>query len=70
MNQNFNIDLNNVNNVTCDMCDSVTFTPVFIIKHVSALMSPNGKEALVPIQVFKCSKCDHINEKFLNGLTN
>ncbi len=70
MKQNINIDLNNVDNITCDECDNQTFTPVFMIKHLSALVSPSGQDTMIPIQIFKCSKCDHINEKFLEGLTN
>jgi len=70
MKQNFNVDLSSVDNVKCNECDSETFVPAFIIKQVSALMSPTGKETLVPIQLFKCSKCGHVNEKFLEGLTN
>jgi len=70
MNQNINIDLNNVDNIKCDECENETFVPAFVIKHISALMSPTGQETMVPIQLFKCSKCDHINERFLEGLTN
>ena len=70
MNQNINLDLSNVDNIKCDECDNETFVPAFIIKQVSALMSPTGKETLVPVQLFKCSKCGHVNEKFLEGLTN
>jgi len=70
MNQNINIDLHNVDNIKCDECGNETFVPAFVIKHISALMSPTGKETMVPIQLFKCSKCDHVNEKFLEGLTN
>ena len=70
MKQNFNVDLSNADNVKCNECDNETFVPAFIIKQVSALMSPTGKETLVPVQLFKCSKCGHVNEKFLEGLTN
>ena len=70
MKQNFNVDLSTADNVKCNECDNETFVPAFIIKQVSALMSPTGKETLVPIQLFKCSKCGHVNEKFLEGLTN
>ena len=70
MKQNFNVDLSNVDNIKCDECDNETFVPAFIIKQVSALMSPTGKETLVPVQLFKCSKCGHVNEKFLEALTN
>ena len=70
MNQNINIDMSKVDNITCEQCKNETFVPVFLIKQISALVSPTGKETLIPIQLFKCSECNHINEKFLEGLTN
>jgi len=70
MNQNINIDLSNADNIKCGECKNDTFVPTFIIKHLSALMSPTGQETMVPIQLFKCSKCNHVNEEFLQGLTN
>ena len=68
--QAINIDLSAAADIECEKCESIRFTPVFIIKHISALMSPNGKATMVPLQLFKCDKCDHINELFLEGLTN
>ena len=72
MNQKINLDLSDVKNVECELekCSSHVFTPVFVIKHVSALISPTGQETFVPVQVFMCAECGHINEKFLEGLTN
>lgn len=70
MNQNININLNDADNIKCEECDNETFVPAFVIKHIAALMSPTGQETLVPIQLFKCSKCGHVNDKFLEGLTN
>ena len=34
-------------------------------KRLSALVSPSGKEQLVPIPVFRCDDCGHINDEFL-----
>lgn len=72
MNQKINLDLSNVKNVECEQesCNSCIFTPVYVIKHVSALISPTGQETYVPVQVFMCTECGHINERFLEGLTN
>jgi hypothetical protein len=70
MKQNINIDLSSADNIKCEECENETFVPAFVIKHISALMSPTGQETMVPIQLFKCSKCNHVNEKFLEGLTN
>ena len=32
---------------------------------MSALLSPHGKETMIPMQVFACAKCGHINKGFL-----
>jgi len=71
-NPNLNIDLNNVENIKCEKsgCGNETFSRSYIIKRLSALMSPSGMETLIPLQIFKCDKCGHINELFLEGITN
>ena len=51
--------------VTCEMCDSHTFKQSYVIKRLSAIMSPTGEEAVIPVQVFQCGSCDHINSDFL-----
>ena len=63
------MDLAAAINVECEMCQNDHFVPAFIIKQIPALVSPTGQETLVPVQVFKCGKCHHINELFLDGLT-
>ena len=67
--QHMQVALEDAPSVECEECQSAHFVPAFIIKQVSALVSPTGKDMLVPVQVFKCGKCSHINELFLNGLT-
>ena len=70
MTNKMNIDLNEVDNITCDECKGEHFSPTFVIKKLSPLMSPSGKQTLIPLQIFKCNKCGHINELFLHGITN
>lgn len=60
-----NIDLSKADDVTCDNCGNYTFQEVVLMKRLSALVSPTGKEALVPIPVFACNACGHINRRFL-----
>jgi predicted nucleic acid-binding Zn ribbon protein len=67
--QHMKVVLEDAPSVECEECQGTQFVPAFIIKQVSALVSPTGKDTLVPVQVFKCGKCNHINELFLNGLT-
>ena len=37
--------------VMCDKCDNQTFAPAFMFKKISAILSPTGKESLIPLQV-------------------
>lgn len=58
-------DVKNAKTLACEECGHTTFNNVFMIKYISALLSPNGQEVHVPIPTFACSKCDHINKAFL-----
>lgn len=60
-----NIDLSKAQDITCDNCGNYTFQEVALMKRLSALMSPTGKEAVVPIPTFACNACGFINKQFL-----
>jgi len=60
-----NVDLSQTTPVTCASCKHDVFVPVLKMRKMSALLSPHGKETLVPIQLFACAKCGHINEDLL-----
>ena len=62
---NFNISPNDMIDILCEKCEGQFFSPVFVFKKVSAVMSPTGKATLIPAQLFKCDSCGHINEEFL-----
>ena len=51
--------------VTCDSCGNHTFTDVMMMKRISPIISPTGKEAVVPIQTFACNACGFVNKEFL-----
>jgi hypothetical protein len=59
-----NVDLRSATDVVCDSCGSRLFREVMLIKRVSALVSPNGKEMLAPVATFACAKCGHLNDAF------
>jgi uncharacterized Zn finger protein len=63
--QQVNLDLSTAQDVTCDNCGNYTFQEVVLMKKVSALVSPTGKEAIVPIPTFSCNACGFINKQFL-----
>lgn len=60
-----NVDLSNASDVVCENCGNYTFVPVMMMKRLSALISPTGQEAVIPIQTFSCNACGWINKEFL-----
>ena len=60
-----NVDFSQTIAEVCESCGNDTFTQVFKIRKLSALLSPAGKETMIPMQVFACAKCGHINNAFL-----
>ena len=60
-----NIDLSQTTAEVCEACGNNTFVQVYQMRTLSALLSPTGQETKIPIQMFACHKCGHINESFL-----
>ena len=60
-----NIDFSQTNAVVCEECGNETFNHVYKMRKLSALLSPVGEETMIPVQVFACTKCNHINKEFL-----
>lgn len=57
MEQKMNIDLEQLPTVYCDECDSDEWIEVSMIKKVSALISPNGQEGVIPVPQLVCASC-------------
>ena len=62
--QQMNIDFSQTTSEVCEKCENDTFQQVFQMRKLSALLSPTGQETMIPIQVFACAKCSHINKGF------
>ena len=54
------IDIGEADTIQCEECANASFIQAFFLKRISALVSPTGKEAIVPIQVFSCGNCGTI----------
>ena len=54
--------------VTCESCGNHTFVAVMMMKRISPIISPTGKEAVVPIQTFACNACGFVNKQFLPSM--
>ena len=58
------IEISKTSAVKCEACENQTFKQSLLLRKLSALVSPNGQETLVPVQVFACDKCGHVNSDF------
>ena len=59
-----NVDLTHATTLECEKCQCKAFKQSLMLKKLSALISPTGKEALIPVAVFVCEQCGHINKEF------
>ena len=60
------IDISKTTSIKCEKCENLTFKQTLLLRKLSALVSPSGQETLVPVQVFACEKCGHVNSEFEN----
>ena len=61
------VDLKDAETIKCKSCNNYLFITSFVLKRLSALVSPNGQEALVPVQVYSCGNCGQVAEGMLAG---
>ena len=62
--QQFNIDITQTTPVVCDKCGCEHFTQVTLMRKLSPMLSPTGQPALIPIPVYACHECGHVNDEF------
>jgi len=65
--QQVQVDLKQADTIKCDDCNNYLFITSFVLKKVSALVSPNGQEGIVPLQVYSCGNCGKVPSKLLEG---
>ena len=59
-----NVSPSDMKDIKCENCGCQFFRQVHAFKRVSALVSPTGKEQIVPVPTFRCDECGYINEEF------
>ena len=64
------IDFSKTSEICCEKCGNKTFKQTLLMRRMSGLVSPSGQEMLIPMAVFACEKCGHVNEEFadVNGI--
>ena len=61
------VDLKDAETIKCNSCNNYLFITSFILKKLSAIVSPTGQETLIPVQVYSCGNCGKVAEGFLEG---
>ena len=54
------VDLKDAETMTCQQCDNKIFIQGYVVKRLSAIISPTGQEVIAPIQVFNCGSCGEL----------
>jgi uncharacterized Zn finger protein len=62
---NVNITLDKTAAVSCDECSHEVFQEGVMLRKASRFITGTAQDAIIPIQVFSCVKCGHVNEEFL-----
>ena len=65
------VDLRDAETMKCEYCGNYLFISSTIIKRLSAIVSPTGEEAIIPIDVYSCGNCGRVPKSMLasSGVT-
>ena len=58
------IDISKTTPIKCEKCEGQTFKQTLLLRKLSAIVSPDGRETVVPVQVFACESCNNVNKEF------
>jgi uncharacterized Zn finger protein len=58
--QTMTVDLSAAESIICKSCGNYSFIQSYFLKRISALISPNGQESIIPVQVFSCGNCGEV----------
>ena len=64
LNAQVHVKPSDMKDIKCENCGCQFFRQVQAFKRISALVSPTGKEQIVPVPTFRCDECGFINEEF------
>jgi len=59
-----NVDMSQTSEMKCEKCENNTFKQTIMLRKMSAIVSPNGQETIIPMAVFACETCGHVNDEF------
>ena len=60
-----NVDMSLAQDIRCEACEGIAFISCYLIKKLSPVISPSGKETIIPVETFVCNGCGNINKEFM-----
>jgi hypothetical protein len=60
-----NVSLNKTVAFECDECQNQVFIQGVLLRKASKFLTGTAQDAVVPIPIFACSKCGHVNQEFI-----
>ena len=60
-----NISIDKTTGMSCDKCENEVFLEGTMLRKASRFLTGTTQDALIPISVYACSKCGHVNDEFL-----
>ena len=60
-----NVPYDQTTPVICEECGHNMFQQALHLRKASGLLTGTGQTSYIPIPVFSCLKCDHVNTEFL-----
>lgn len=55
--QQIHIDPSQTEAVVCNKCGTPFFIPMYMLRKISALISPSGREETIQVPVMACAQC-------------
>jgi uncharacterized Zn finger protein len=60
-----NINLEDTTEIKCENCNNNVFNQGVMLRGISRFITGTAQDGVMPIPVFACSKCGHVNTQFL-----
>jgi len=60
-----NLSIDQTDPVTCEHCGGMYFQEALHIRKASGILTGTGQTTYMPIPVFACRDCGHVNTEFL-----
>jgi hypothetical protein len=62
---NMNVSLKDTLPIVCEECENDIFVEGVMLRKISRFVTGTSQDALMPIPVFSCAKCGHVNADFM-----